>query len=169
MLRLNGVRAVWPGLHGGSTATRVAEIRRQRCGCMKELALTRMRYGYRKIGTLLKREGFPHSIGMLYRVYREEGLSLRYRPGRRCKAQVTRPQRNPVSWPNQAWSLDFVADQLSSGSRFRCLTIVDVFTRECLAIEVGQRLQGTATNSGVGYKKLGRSLLGRQLFRRPGV
>ena len=107
---------------------------------MKELAMTRMRYGYRKIGTLLKREGFPHSIGMLYRVYREEGLSLRYRPGRRSKAQVTRPQRKPASRPDQAWSLDFVADQLSGGSRFRCLTIVDVFTRECLAIEVGQRL-----------------------------
>jgi putative transposase len=110
---------------------------------MKELAMARMRYGYRKIGTLLKREGFPQSIGMLYRVYREEGLSLRYRPGRRSKAQVTRPQRKPVSRPNQAWSLDFVADQLSNGIRFRCLTIVDVFTRECLAIEVGQRLQGT--------------------------
>ena len=105
--------------------------------------MTRMRYGYRKIGTLLKREGFPHSIGMLYRVYREEGLSLRYRPGRRSKAQVTRPQRKPASRPDQAWSLDFVADQLSGGSRFRCLTIVDVFTRECLAIEVGQRLSGT--------------------------
>lgn len=60
---------------------------------MKELAMTRMRYGYRKIGTLLKREGFPHSMGLLYRVYREEGLSLRYRPGRRSKAQVTQPQR----------------------------------------------------------------------------
>jgi putative transposase len=110
---------------------------------MKELAMTRMRYGYRKIGVLLKREGFCHSIGMLYRVYREEGLSLRYRPGRRSKAQVTRPQRKPASRPNQAWSLDFVADQLSNGNRFRCLTIVDVFTRECLAIEVGQRLSGT--------------------------
>lgn len=110
---------------------------------MKELAMARMRYGYRKIGTLLKGEGFPHSMGMLYRVYREEGLSLRYRPGRRSKAQVTRPQRKPASRPDQAWSLDFVADQLSNGNRFRCLTIVDVFTRECLAIEVGQRLSGT--------------------------
>ena len=72
---------------------------------MKELAMTRMRYGYRKIGVLLKREGFLHSMGMLYRVYLEEGLSLRYRPGRRSKAQVTRPQRKPASRPNQAWSL----------------------------------------------------------------
>lgn len=45
--------------------------------------------------------------------------------------------------PNQAWRLDFVADQLANSTRFRCLTIVDVFTRECLAIEVGQRLSGT--------------------------
>ena len=109
---------------------------------MKELAMTRMRQGYHKIGVLLKREGFRHSMGMLYRVYREEGLSLRYRPGRGSKAQVTRPQRKPASRPNQAWSLDFVAGQLSNGNRFRCLTIVDVFTRECLAIEVGQRLSG---------------------------
>lgn len=64
-------------------------------------------------------------------------------PDRRSKAQVTRPQHKPASRPDQAWSLDFVADQLSNGNRFRCLTIVDAFTRECLAIEVGQRLSGT--------------------------
>lgn len=110
---------------------------------MRELAITRMRYGYRKIGVLLKREGFRQSTGVMYRIYREEGLGLRYRPGRRSKAQVTRPQRNPALRPNQAWSLDFVADQLANGTRFRCLTIVDVFTRECLSIEVGQRLSGT--------------------------
>lgn len=48
---------------------------------MRELAITRMRYGYRKIGVLLKREGFRHSTGVMYRIYREEGLGLRYRPG----------------------------------------------------------------------------------------
>lgn len=58
---------------------------------MKELAMTRMRYGYRKIGVLLKREGFSYSTGVIYRVYREENLGLRYRRGRRSKAQVTRP------------------------------------------------------------------------------
>lgn len=110
---------------------------------MKELATTRTRDGYRKIGVLLKREGFPHNVGVMYRIYREEGLALRYRPGRRSKAQVTRPQRKPASRPDQAWSLDFVADQLANGNGFRCLTIVDVFTRESLAIEVGQRLSGT--------------------------
>lgn len=110
---------------------------------MKELATTRMRYGYCKISVLLKREGFPHSIGVMYRIYREEGRSLRYRPGRRSKVQVTRPQRKPASRPDQARSLDFVADQLANGNRFRCLTSVDVFTRESLAIEVGQRLSGT--------------------------
>jgi putative transposase len=109
---------------------------------MKEPATTRMRYGYRKIGVLLRREGFRHSVGVMYRIYREEGLSLRYRPGRRSKAQATRPQRKQASRPDQAWSMDFVADQLANGNRFRCLTIVDVFTRECMAIEVGQRLSG---------------------------
>ena len=87
---------------------------------MKELAMTRMRHGYRKIGVLLKRERFSHSMGMLYRVYREEGLSLRYRPGRRSKAQVTRPQRKPatgqirlgvwiLSLINSPTGIDFVA------------------------------------------------------------
>jgi putative transposase len=80
---------------------------------------------------------------VIYRAYREEDIGLRYRRERRSKAQVIRPERKPALRPNQAWSLDFVADQLSNGSRFRCLTIVDVYTRECLAIEVGQRLAGT--------------------------
>lgn len=79
----------------------------------------------------------------MYWTCREEGLSLRYRPGRRSKAQVSRPQRKPASRTDQAWSLNFVVDQLANGNRFRCLTIVDVFTRESLAIEVSQRLSGT--------------------------
>ena len=64
----------------------------------------------------------------MYRLYREEGLTLRHRP--------------PVTRPNDAWTLDFVADQLVNGQRFRALTVVDIFTRESLAIEVGQRLRG---------------------------
>lgn len=62
---------------------------------MRELAVTRMRYGYRKIRVLLKREGFRHSTKVIYQIYREEGLGLRYRPGRRSKAQITRHNENP--------------------------------------------------------------------------
>jgi putative transposase len=78
----------------------------------------------------------------VYRLYREEGLTLRYKPRRRRSAVANRRERSNVTAPNQAWSVDFVADQLTDGRRFRALTVVDVFTRECLAIEVGQSLKG---------------------------
>jgi putative transposase len=107
---------------------------------MCEIAATRVRYGYRKIRVLLQREGYQVSKNRLYRLYREEGLSLRYRPNRKRRMQMSRPARAKATAANQAWSLDFVADQLAKGERFRALTIVDVFTREALAIEVGQRL-----------------------------
>ena len=110
---------------------------------MREIAAARVRYGYRKIRVLLQREGFDVSKKVVYRVYREEGLSLRYRASRRRRAQATRPQRPIATAANQAWSLDFVCDQLSSGERFRALTIVDVFTREAVAINVGRKLRST--------------------------
>lgn len=100
---------------------------------MCEIAATRMRYGYRKIRVLLLREGYQVSKNRLYRLYREEGLSVRYRPNRKRRAQMSRPARAKSTAANQAWSLDFVADQLSNGQRFRALTIIDVFTREALA------------------------------------
>lgn len=109
---------------------------------MRELAAARVRYGYRKIRVLLQREGFQVSKKVVYRLYSEEGLSLRYRPLRKRRSQATRPSRTPASAPNQVWSLDFVSDQLCRGERFRALTVIDVFTREALAIEIGQRLGG---------------------------
>lgn len=78
----------------------------------------------------------------MYRLYREEGLTLHPRSLRRRKAVVTRRERVNVTKPNEAWSLDFVADQLADGRRFRALTVLDIFTRECLAIQVGQSLPG---------------------------
>ena len=109
---------------------------------MREIARTRMRYGYPKIHVLLKREGYALGKHLLRRLYREEGLALRYRPRRRLRAQGTRPERRPAARPNAAWSLDFVADQLSNGQCFRLLTVLDVYTRESIAITVGQRLTG---------------------------
>src|SRR4051812_41682223 len=92
-----------------------------------------MQYGYRKMRVLLQRESFEVSKKVVNRVYREEGLSLRYRALRRRRAQATRPQRPTATAANQAWSLDFVCDKLSSGEGFGALTIVNVFTREALA------------------------------------
>jgi len=109
---------------------------------IREIAQVRISYGYRKIRVLLKREGWKVGKKLVYRLYREEGLTLRYkRRKRRCAATNRRERCKPTA-PNEVWSLDFVADQLSDGRRFRALTIVDVFRRESLAIEVGQRLKG---------------------------
>ena len=106
-----------------------------------ELAQSRVRYGYRKIRVLLNREGGAGGKHVVYCLYREDGLTLRHRPPRRRKAAVVRAHRPLVTRPNEAWTLDFVADQLVTGDRFRALTVVDVWTRESLAIEVGQRLR----------------------------
>ncbi len=109
---------------------------------IREIAQARVRYGYRKIRVLLNREGWQVGKKLVYRLYREEGLALRHRPGRRRRAATHRRERFQPTAANQVWSLDFVADQLADGRRFRALTVMDVFTRESLAIEVGQRLRG---------------------------
>jgi putative transposase len=109
---------------------------------IREMAQARIRYGYRKIRVLLNREGWNVGKKRVYRLYREEGLTLRQRPRRRRQVAVNRRERRKPNMPNQVWSLDFVADQLVDGRRFRALTVVDVFTRESLAIEVGQSLKG---------------------------
>lgn len=109
---------------------------------LRELSRTRVRYGYRKLTVLLKREGWPVGKKLVYRLYREEGLTLHPRSPRRRKATVTRRETVQATKPNEAWSLDFVADQLVEGRRFRALTVLDVFTRECLAIEAGVSLRG---------------------------
>jgi putative transposase len=110
---------------------------------IREIAQTRVRYGYRKIRVLLNREGWGVGKTLVQRLYQEEGLVLKQRPKRRRKAAEHPRERVRATEANQAWSLDFVADQLTDGRRFRALTIVDVFTRESLGIEVGQALKGT--------------------------
>ncbi len=110
---------------------------------IREIAQARVRYGYRKIRVLLNREGWGVGKSLMQRLYREEGLGLKQRPKRRRRAAEHPRERVRATEANQAWSLDFVADQLTDGRRFRALTIVDVFTRESLAIEVGQALKGT--------------------------
>jgi len=108
---------------------------------MHEIVATRIRYGYRRVHILLKREGWPVGRNVVYRLYREEGLTLRTKRPRRRKMVVHRETRCRPKQPNEAWSLDFIHDQLSNGQKFRALTVVDVFSREALAIEIGQRLR----------------------------
>jgi len=108
---------------------------------VREFAQARVRFGYRHIFMLLRREGWDVGKDRLYRVYREEGLGLRRKRPWRYVTAVHREVRTLAQHRNDVWSMDFVADQLSDGRRFRTLTVVDVFTRECLEIEVGQSLK----------------------------
>lgn len=110
---------------------------------IRELARARVRYGYRRIGVLLNREGWKVGRYLVYRLYKEEGLTLKKRPARRKGTAATpRQEKIRASRPNPVWSLDFVSDQLADGRRFRALTVVDIYTRESLAIEAAAGLKG---------------------------
>jgi len=99
---------------------------------LRELANQRRRFGYRRLFILLRREGEPSGVNRIYRLYREEGLTVRKRRARR-RAVGTRAPILVEARVNARWSLDFVHDQFALGRRFRILNIVDDVTRECLA------------------------------------
>ncbi|MGA0129564.1 MAG: IS3 family transposase [Burkholderiales bacterium] len=109
---------------------------------MREIASTRVRFGFWRIYVLMRREGWKVNHKRIYRLYKAEGLNLRTKRPRRRKAAANRMDRIELTAPNQSWSMDFVSDALFDGKKFRALTVVDNFTRECLAIEVGQSLTG---------------------------
>jgi putative transposase len=106
----------------------------------REIAQTRVRYGYRMIRVLLNRERLEGWQGP--RVSALQGEGLRKRPAGQRRAAVHRQERFRPTGPNQVWAMDFVADQLCDGRRIRSLTVVDIFMRESLAIEAGQSLKG---------------------------
>jgi putative transposase len=102
------------------------------------LARHRPRYGYRRLHALLTRQGRRASVQRVYRVYKQEGLAVR----RLRRQRLCRPvAQTPNLWQaNQQWSLDFVSDALATGRGIRVLTVVDAFTRECLALETDTSL-----------------------------
>ena len=108
---------------------------------LRELAGERRRFGYRRLGYLLAREGMAPNHKKLLRIYREEGLKVRRRGGRK-RALGTRAPMTMPQGPNQRWSLDFVSDAFACGRRFRILCVVDDFTRECLALVADTSLSG---------------------------
>jgi putative transposase len=109
---------------------------------LRDLAASRVHYGYVRLWVLLRREGWVVNKKLVYRLYCEEGLGIRRRKPRRRKSVQVREARVPVQHANEIWSMDFMSDQLVGGQRFRLLTLVDNHSRESLAIEVGQRLTG---------------------------
>jgi putative transposase len=108
---------------------------------MKAIAHERRRFGYRRIHIMLKREGTVVNHKRLFRLYREEKLSVRKRGGRKRALGTRAPMLVPLM-PNQRWSLDFVSDQFTDCRRFRVLTLIDDCTRECIALVADTSLSG---------------------------
>lgn len=108
------------------------------------LAEDKRRYGYRRLYTLIKRKGIKMNEKKFRRIYREQKLSLKIRKGRKIRSMP----RAPIEPPNgsqQRWSMDFVSDQIGpSGRRFRVLTVIDDFTRECVLLHVDFSISGDA-------------------------
>jgi putative transposase len=102
---------------------------------IKQICETRVRYGYRRVHVLLRREGWEVNPKRIYRLYKEMGLQLRNKvPKRRVKAKL-RDDRAAATMTNQVWAMDFVHDQLATGRKLRILTIVDTFSRFSPAVD----------------------------------
>jgi putative transposase len=108
---------------------------------LRALAHERRRFGYRRLHVLLRREGFSVNHKHLFRLYREERLTVRRRGGRKRALGTRAPMLVPEG-PNERWSIDFVADQFIDGRRLRILVVVDDFTRECLALIADTSISG---------------------------
>jgi transposase InsO family protein len=100
---------------------------------LRDLAAVRVRYGYRRLHVLLRREGWPVNHKRTYRLYAEEGLSIRTKLPRRKRAWRYRQGRPGAAAPNEIWAMDFMSDQLFDGRPIRILTVVDIHTREGLS------------------------------------
>jgi putative transposase len=109
---------------------------------MKPWAQRHPRYGYRRVWALLRRQGRRVNHKRLYRLWREQGLSLRTR--RHWKRGGPPPLRLPkASRPNEIWAYDFVYARCANGDALKCLVVVDEYSRMCLAIEVGGRVDAS--------------------------
>jgi len=108
---------------------------------LRELAGQRKRFGSPRLHIMLKREKLVINHKRTERIYHEEGLALR-RKKRRKGAAGVRVMIPAAMRANEHWSMDFVSDSIVTGRRFRALTIVDNYTRECPAIEVDTSLGG---------------------------
>jgi putative transposase len=108
---------------------------------LRELAASRVRFGYRRLTVMLRREGWRVNAKRIYRLYSEDGLAVRTK----VRKKIARRMRVPLvkaTRPNEKWSMDFVAARLLDGRWFRVLTVVDQFTRECLLLLAERSLTG---------------------------
>jgi putative transposase len=108
---------------------------------LRELAASRVRFGYRRLTVMLRREGWAVNAKRVYRLYTADGLAVRTKVHKKIarRARVPAPA---ATRPNEKWSMDFVAARLLDGRWFRVLTVVDQFTRECLVLLADSSLSG---------------------------
>jgi len=109
---------------------------------LRELAAVRVSYGYQRLHVLLQREGWRINRKRTYRLDREEGLALRRSRPKRRRSAVARVAPAPVGRANERWAMDFVHDSLAGGGTIRVLTVLDVYTRECVALEAARSFRG---------------------------
>ena len=108
---------------------------------LTELAQQKRRYGCRRLHELLRREGLVINHKKTERLYRKSGLSLRVKRRKKLSGALRLSLPTP-SKSNQIWAMDFVSDSLADGRRFRCLNIIDLYTRACLKIVVDTSING---------------------------
>lgn len=109
---------------------------------MNEIAHTRIRYGFKRIFVLLRREGFTDNHKRVYRIYKACGLNLRTKRPKRSRSAAHRLDRLQTTVINRVWSMDFLQDALFNGERFRILAIVDNCSKICHGLLVGKSLKG---------------------------
>lgn len=109
---------------------------------MQAIAGKWKRFGYRRINTMLMREGIEINHKRAYRLYKEAGLSLKRKTKRRTYEKRGMPDRSNVISPNDRWSMDFVSDTTRNGNKIRIFALLDEVTRECLDIEVETSIGG---------------------------
>ena len=109
---------------------------------LKELAGVRVSYGYKRLHVLLRREGWSANHKLVYRLYTEEGLTLKRRKPKRRKSLVQRHERPVLGAVNERWAMDFIHDTLAEGRTIRILSVVDAFSRECVALVARKSFRG---------------------------
>ena len=127
---------------------------------MREIAAERRRFGYRRIGLMLEREGITMNHKKLRRLYSEEGLAVKRRRGRKRATGTREPIPEPAG-PGVRWSLDFLSDVFGDARRFRILAVIDDFTRECLALVADTSISGARV-----ARELDRAI---RLYGKPGT
>jgi len=108
---------------------------------LKELAAVRVRFGYRRLYVLLRREGWVVNHKKLYRLYTEEGLTVRTKKRKKFASRTRTPLKRVLK-TNEQWSMDFVHDRMEDGRSLRVLCVVDNFNRECLALKAARTFRG---------------------------